>query len=218
MSGFDVLRQAVDSGSGVLLVSGHLGSMGLFFCVTGKSGIQMSIVGRSIDPEENPLPIRVRRFHQTRVRWIEEAVGNPFLLTGRGNYSRMLEKLHAGEVVMLLVDVVPSLVKPSLVKRTVPVTFFGAQAYFADGIASLFRESDARLIQWMIEWRRETRTHHIEFTDITDSVSRSESNSRILQSLVNRLEGIIRSHPDHWLSWDSLNHFYKAGPVSTQRG
>jgi KDO2-lipid IV(A) lauroyltransferase len=203
VSGFEMLKEAAESGSGVLLFSGHLGSTGLFFSFIGKSGIPMNIVGRSIDPEENPLHRSEWAFNKKRVRWIEEAVGNPFLLTGKGNYSSMLEKLHAGEVLMLLIDVLPT-----LTKRHVPVRFFGSTARFADGIASLFRESNARLIHYMIRWDQESKTHSIELTELTDSVSRSASNAVIMQTLIDQVEERIRRYPGHWWCWDSLAHYY----------
>jgi len=203
VSGLQLLKEAADSGSGVILFSGHLGSTGLFFSFIGKSGIPMNIVGRSIEPEENPLHPAEWSFNQKRVRWIEEAVRTPFLLTGRGNYSKMLTKLRSGEVVMLLIDVVPT-----LARRHVPVHFLGSRARIADGIASLFRESNARLVHFMIRWIRESRTHEIELIEMTNSVSRSSPNEVIMQTLIDQVEGKIRLYPDHWWCWDSLTHFY----------
>ena len=202
VSGLEVLKDAADSGAGVLLFSGHLGSTGLFFSYIGKSGVPMNIVGRSIDPDVNPLHPKVWAFNKKRVRWIEQAVGNPFLLTGKGNYSKMLEKLHAGEVLMLLIDVVPT-----LTKRNVSVRFLGSPARFADGIASLFRESSARLIHYMIRWDPKSRSHSIELIDLTDSVSRSASNEVIMQTLISRVEERIRLTPAHWWCWDSLSNY-----------
>jgi len=203
ISGFELLREAAHSGAGVLLFSGHLGSTGLFFSFLGKSGVPMNIVGRSIDPEENPLHPSEWAFNRKRVRWIEEAVENPFLLTGKGNYSRMLQKLNAGEVLMLLVDVVPS-----FTKHHVPVQFFGSTARFADGIASLFRESEARLFHYIIRWDPDTGSHFIELIELTDSVSRSASSQVIMQTLISIIEERIRRYPAHWWCWDSLTHYY----------
>jgi lauroyl/myristoyl acyltransferase len=204
ISGLEVLKGAVDSGSGVLLFSGHLGSTSLFFSFVGKSGISMNIVGRSIDPEENPLHPREWAFNKKRVRWIEEAVGNPFLLTGKGNYSKMLGKLNAGEVLMLLIDVVPQ-----LTRRHVPVQFFGKTARFADGIASLYRESNARLLNYLIRWDSASKAHSIEVRDLTGEVPRSSSNEFIMQALITRVEECIRLHPEHWWCWDSLEHYFQ---------
>ena len=125
-TGLDTLREAASSGDGVLLFSSHMGSTGLFFVFAGKSGVSMNIVGRSIEPEDNPLHPAVLRYNRKRVRWIETAIGHPFLMTGRGNYSRLMEKLRAGEVVMMLADVVPTLVNP---RHTTEVTFFGRRAW-----------------------------------------------------------------------------------------
>jgi lauroyl/myristoyl acyltransferase len=203
ISGLEILEEAAQSGSGVLLFSGHLGSTGLFFSFVGKSGVPMNIVGRSIDPEENPLHPSEWAFNKKRVRWIEEAVGYPFLLTGKGNYSKMLKKLRAGEVLMLLIDVVPA-----LTKHHVPVRFLDGNARFADGIASLFRESQARLVHYMVRWEPESSSHVIELVEMTDAVSRSASKQEIMQTLVDKVEERVRQNPSHWWCWDSLSHYH----------
>lgn len=202
--GLKVLKEAVAAGSGVLLFSGHIGSTGLFFSFVGKSGVPLNIVGRSIDPAENPLHPAEWAFNKKRVRWIEEAVGNPFLLTGMGNYSAMLKKLGSGEVVMLLIDVVPT-----LAKRHVPVLFFGRQARLADGIASLYKESNARLLTFVICWDHRSRKHSIEIRDLTESVPRDWSNQAIMQTLVGTVERYICDHPEQWWCWDSLAHYFQ---------
>ncbi len=94
ISGLEVLKEAVGSKAGVLLVSGHFGSTGLFFTVVGKQGIKINIVGRPIESQENPLHPARLRYNRKRVRWIEEAVNRPSLLTGKGNYPILLDKLR----------------------------------------------------------------------------------------------------------------------------
>jgi lauroyl/myristoyl acyltransferase len=206
ISGLDLLREAAESGSGVLLFSGHLGSTGLFFTFIGKHGLAMNIVGRSIDPSENPLHPSEWDFNKRRVAWIEDAVSNPFLLTGQGNYGRILEKLSCGETIMLLIDVVPT-----LTKRQVTVDFLGDTARFADGIASLYKQTEARLIHYVIRWDRSTNSHLIELVELTNAIPRSASKQIIMQSLANQVEKLIRLYPDHWWCWDSLSHFYPGG-------
>ena len=203
ISGLETLHHAIETGRGVLLFSGHFGSTGLFFTALGKEGIKMNVVGRSIDREENPLHPACLRYNRKRVKWIEEAVGNPFVLTGQGNYPLLRSKLQQGEVVTLLIDV-----PPTLLRRTVPVNFLGAQARFADGIASLFQGSGARLIHWTIQQPDGIRRQKIQMQDVTARVQDLSGTTEIMQRLVAILEERIRARPGHWLSWDSLEHFY----------
>lgn len=203
LSGFEMLKEAAESGDGVLLFSGHLGSTGLFFSVIGKKGVPLNIVGRSIDPEDNPLHPSEWSFNKKRVRWIEEAAGNPFLITGKGNYSTMLKKLQTGEVLMLLIDVVPL-----DTRHQVSVRFLGSAARFPDGIASLYRESRARLIHYMIRWEPASKKHSIELVDLTDALPRTASNQTIMQALVDQVAARIRRSPEHWWCWDSLTHYH----------
>lgn len=212
ISGFEVLKEAYEAREGVLLFSGHIGSTGLFFAVTGKMGIKMNIIGRSIDPGENPLHPAALTYNKNRVRWIEEAVGNPFLLTGRGSYPVMREKLDKGEVLLMLIDVVPL-----FVRRTLTVTFFRRPAAFPYGIASLYRQTRARLLQWTIHRNDEVGRQEIEIQDVTEQVDRSRNETEIVQRLVGLLQEKIRLYPGHWLLWDSLEHFYTAVQASNSR-
>ncbi len=205
-TGLETLREAASSGDGVLLFSSHMGSTGLFFVFAGKSGVPMNIIGRSIEPEDNPLHPAVLRYNRKRVRWIETAIGHPFLMTGRGNYSRLLEKLRAGEVVMMLADVVPALVNP---KHTTEVTFFGRRAWFPNGIASLFFTTGSRLLHWRIHRNKETGHQEIGISEVTDSFRPAADKAEFMQKLVALLEQDIRRYPDHWLGWDSLEHYYR---------
>lgn len=208
LRGLDLLEQAVASRRGALLFSGHLGSTGIFFAAVGKSGVPMNIIGRSIEPGENPLHPAAFRYNRKRVAWAESAVQRPYILTGRGKYPEMKARLQAGEIVMLLIDVLPI-----LLRRTVPVTFFGRQAYFGDGIASLYLETGAPVFQWTIH--REGN-QHAEIEDVTPLISGLREQQPIMQVLVSRLEKKIRAHPGHWHAWDSLTHFYTP-PASPNR-
>ncbi|HLV01286.1 MAG TPA: hypothetical protein VKZ59_08470 [Acidobacteriota bacterium] len=205
IDGMEELRRALASGKGVLFFSGHLGSLGLCGVVVSKHGIPVNIVARSIDPEENPLHPAAREYNRKKVAWIEEATSRKFLLTRRGNYPRIRELLRAGEVVMIAIDVLPQAVNP---RRSVLIEFMGQKAIFADGIASLYKETEASLIQWTIHRNPETGIQELELRDVTSRVGRQWEKWEIMQTLAGLIEEKIRKYPDHWHVWDSL-HLYE---------
>lgn len=207
VEGLDELRNAYARGKGVLYFSGHLGSPGLCGTVIGKHGIPVNIIARSIEPEENPLHPAARRFNRKKVAWIEDAVGRDFVLAGKGNYPRIRELLKAGEVVMILIDVLPQTVNP---RRTVPVQFLAQTCLFADGVASLYRETEASLVYWTICRNRRTGLQEIEIRDVTEKIGRQSSNQEIVQQLADLVEKKIRMCPEHWHIWDSVE-LYRSG-------
>jgi lauroyl/myristoyl acyltransferase len=211
--GRESLTDALQAGQGALLFSGHLGSTGFFFCYAGKSGIPMNIIGRPIDPEAIPLHPTVLEFNRRRVKGIEEAVSNPFILTGRGKFAEILEKLRRGEIVMSLVDVAPI-----GIKRTSPVVFLGLPARLPDGIAHIFRETGCRLIHWSIHHDPRRRRHSIRLQDVSREVIREEPRAAVLQKLVGCVERQILRHPEDWWCWDSLNHYLDDGRSLAESG
>ncbi len=106
---------------------------------------------------------------------------------------------------MILIDVVPN-----ILKRAVPVHFLGQSAFLGYGIASLFLETRARVIQWTIH--RQGRTQKIQITEVTKFIEGLTRNSQIMQKLADILEAKIQLHPGHWLSWNSLQLFYQPSP------
>ncbi len=202
VSGLPLLREAVAEGRGVLLFSGHVGCTGLFFVVMGLHGIRLNIVGLPLDPELVELPPALIAYARKRVQKIEAAVREPFLLTGKGNYPLMLDKLRRGETLMLLIDVVPT-----LLKRRVSVEFLGRSCQFGDGIASLHKATGARLLEWNIHQDLTSGVQRIEIRDPgLGDVSRW-SNQEIIQALARFVDERIRRHPEDWSQWDSLVHF-----------
>lgn len=205
VTGMEELQKARIRGNGVLFFSGHLGSLGLCWTVIGKHRIPINIVARSIEPEENPLHPAARDYNQKKVAWIEEAIARKFVLTRRGNYPRVRELLRSGEVVMIAIDVLPDIVNP---RRTVSVELMGQKCTLADGIASLYQETQASLVQWTIHHDPRSGLQKIELRDVTARVERQGSKREIVQTLANLLEEKILKYPEHWHVWDSV-HLYR---------
>lgn len=202
VSGFDQLQAAVEEGHGVLFFSGHFGSLGLCWSVVGKMGIPLTIVARSLEPEETYLHPAARVYNRRKVAWIEQAINRPFVLTRRGNYPVVKKRLSEGEVIMIAIDVLPDIVKA---KRTVTIEFLGKPALFADGIASLYRSTQARLIQYTICADRKRNRQQIELRDVTGLVDRSGTKQQIVQKLARLLEEKIFENPQEWHVWDSVS-------------
>ncbi len=205
ISGLETLREAIARGRGVMLFSGHIGCTGLFFVAMGLNGVRLNIIGLPLDSGQIQFPAPFLAYAQNRVAGIERAIGAPFILTGRGNYPLMLEKLQAGEVLMILIDVIPG-----LVKRRVEVDFLGRPCWFGDGAVQLCRSTGARLLEWNIHQDLKSDRHRIEIRDPGVGDLASQSNQQAMAKLAAILDRRIRRHPEDWGQWDSLTLFERS--------
>ena len=210
--GLELLQRAHESSRGLLLLSGHLGSLGLLFALCGKQGFPLNIVSRAIEPDVNPLPPAHIRYARKRVRWMEEALTVPFLDTGRGNFPKLVKKLEQGETVFITIDVVPT-----GLKRTVPVRFLGIDTAFADGAAALRLATGARLLWVTVRYDRDLRRQLIEFEDIPESLRGLRSSQELTTAIAGLIDAKIRQYPEQWKLWDSLDHFETVGTIGSDR-
>lgn len=205
--GVESLRSALKSPKGVLLVCGHFGSFGLFMMLLGKLGIRLHVIGRPLD--QNPMHPAAWRFNRRLVARIEQEIGNPFILTGRGKYFEIRDRLLAAEGVLIMADV-----PPHLVKRKVPVSFLGQTGFFADGIVNLFKETGASLFCGSILRDQKSGRYQMEFRDVSSLFPRHEGKEILVQKMASMVERTILEHPQDWHFWDSLDHYY---PGSSSR-
>ncbi len=200
ISRLEELKAAQAQGQGVIIATGHLGCVGLLFTLLGRLGFHPNLVFQ--DPEElTTQHDSWKRYARIRISQLERQVRRPILYTKHGHYPRMKTILRRGECLLLGFDIVPS-----LVERTVEVEFFGQPSIFPDGIASLYRETDARVVLSWIQ-PKEDGSHNIEFKDITRVLEEANNRRDVMQLLVNHLERQIRRHPAAWQLWDSWNLF-----------
>ncbi|MBI4454686.1 MAG: hypothetical protein HY644_02170 [Acidobacteria bacterium] len=203
VEGLEDLQKAAGHPGGVLLILGHWGSSGTLFVALGKRGVSFHIVGRPLERNTDRLQPAQLRYGKKRVLDIETAVGHPFLLTGLGNFARMRELLRSGEMVMIMFDVTPN-----ILRHVQTVQFFGRKAYFANGVAQLQRQTGARVFRGSIYRSRRHPYQRIRIWEIP--VIASMSQDQLLQQLVCTLEDEIRKRPFEWTLWDSMGWFYQA--------
>ncbi|MBI2821204.1 MAG: hypothetical protein HYX74_03170 [Acidobacteria bacterium] len=208
VDGLENLRRAAHPG-GALLLLGHWGSACTLFVALGRRGVSFHIVGRPLERATDCLHPAHLRYGKKRVADIEKAVGHPFLYTGRGNFERMQDLLHAGQIIMIMFDVTPN-----ILRHVRPVRFFDRTAYFADGVVRLQRQTGARLFRGSIRRQRHPPYQRIQIREV--DVASSTGDDELLQQLVGMLEEEIREDPSRWTLWDSLGWFYQ--PPETNSG
>ena len=200
ISGLEELKAAQAQGRGVIIATGHIGCVALLFTLLGRLGFHPYLVFQ--DPAElTTQSDSWKRYARARISRLERQVVRPILYTKRGHYPRMKTILRRGECLLLGFDIVPS-----LVERTVEVEFFGQPSVFPYGIASLYRQTGARVVLSWIQ-PQEDGSHNLEFKDITSVLEAANDRREVMQLLVNQLEGQIRQHPAAWQLWDSWNLF-----------
>ena len=211
ITGFELLREAADSGRGVLLYTAHQGSTGLCLTVLGKMGIPINLVFRSLEGVPG-MPPAWHRFGNERIRLLEKAVKRPVIWTERGNYFAMRRKLRQGEVVLMGLDVVPT-----YMKRTIRVRFLDRMASFPVGMAQLYLDARPQVLLWSINQDSSYR-YHILIEDVSPSLQGLEDRRQVTQAMVRGLERNVRRHPEEWLVWESLHDFFEKGAESDCRG
>jgi lauroyl/myristoyl acyltransferase len=198
----EALQSAALSGRGALFVSGHFGSLALPVSVIGKRGIPLNCVARSIEPQDNPLHPAQYRYACKRVRWIEQATQKPSVLAGHTSYFKVRKLLRGGQVITVLIDVLPV---PA--RNRACVSFLGKDAFLGDGVARLYEDTGAHLLYWNCIHDSERRKLIVEIRDITEEVAKVADRAAVMQILAQLLSGGIARRPDHWMLWDSLVHF-----------
>ena len=185
VDGLEHLTAALACGRGVILLSGHIGNWewgGAFFAL---SGIHVKAVA---------LPHgagRVTRFfdERRRAKGIE-------VLPFAGSTFAMVESLHAGGVVGLIVD-------RDYAHQGIPVRFFDATTMVPRAHASLALKTGAALVPGFC-LRGQGGRHRllvrppIPFADL-EALAPDHRVEALVARCLREFEAVIGAHPDQWL-------------------
>ncbi len=201
VSGLEAVREAVSSGRGALMVTGHLGCVGVFMHWLGQRGLGVNLV--FLPPEDlRHMPVSWYRYARRRIGRIETAAGRPILYTRRNRYFRMRRQLRRGEALMIAVDV-----PQKRRKHTVEARLLGRCGRFPIGPARLWSDSGASLFFWTIH-QEPDGCHQVRIQELTGQLTARHDLQATTQVLVGCLEQQIRRHPQDWLMWESAHGFF----------
>lgn len=196
-SGLEHFRAAEAKGSGVLLLTGHLGNWELGALAHGAVVGPISVMVR---PIANPLVDRI-------VEARRSAHGNR-VIAKRNSAREVLKSLSAGGTVGILAD------QNALPEDAVFVEFFGMPAAAHKGFAQLALRSGAAVVPAFARWDPASGRHVVEYGPEIEIV-RSGVAERDIEINTQRfqrvLEEQVRANPDQWL-W--IHRRWKTQPAT----
>jgi lauroyl/myristoyl acyltransferase len=199
--GREHLDAALAAGRGAIVFSAHYGAMCLAIILLARLGYRMNVMARSLEPDENPLHDVIRRYGEHKVAALERFIGSPFIIPGTPEaMQRIRAALAGGEVVYMLIDV-----PPELVRHRGRVQFLGHAAELPLGIEYLAGETGAALVPFVV--RRDA--HRLGHTLVLrEAVPGPADGPGALQRCVSVLEEEIRADPSQFFMWEYARSFW----------
>lgn len=184
--GRERVMEAIESGRGVLFLTGHMGAWEL-----GPISLRLS--------GSPPVNFLVRRIDNPHVEALAERYrtlcGNR-TIDKRDAARGVLSALRAGEMIGILVDL------NTLDHESVFVDFFGRQASTTPGLAVFALRTDAVVIPVFSHWNdAECRyvLHFYEPVEVVRTGSKEDDIRENTQRFTKIVEEFVREHPDQWL-------------------
>lgn len=176
---------AVAQGRGVILLTGHIGAWELSVYAHSVYGYPMSFLKRNVD---NPLveALAERRRASFGNRGIDK----------RGSVREILKTLKAGGVVGILADLNASR------EEGVFCDFFGIPACTTAGVATLALRTGAVVLPGYLLWDEAAQIHRLHFEPPVETINTGNQKEDVQANtarFTQRLEAVIRRHPDQWL-------------------
>lgn len=187
----NTILEALERGSGVILVTAHVGNWEI-------SGRALQATGRPVHIVMAREPNQTTQEYAWRSR---QRSGIDVILSDSSVFSvfNMIRVLRRNEILAIQLDRgAPS---PTAPRGTRDVEFFGAPAPFQEGPFQLARISGAPVIP-VFTLRRGTRHYEIRLGE-PRYVSRTDPGDldAALHETVAILAGIVREHPDQWFQF-----------------
>jgi KDO2-lipid IV(A) lauroyltransferase len=186
MENLEVATRAIESGRGVLFVTGHTGAW------------ELTPVGLRLSGAP-PMSFLVRRIDNARVERLADdyrtRCGNR-TIDKREAARPVLEALRRGEAVGVLVDL------NALEREGVFVDFFGTPASTSTGPAAFALRSNAVVVPAFARWDEAEQRHVLRFQEpleLDRTGSKEEDVRAATARITAALEAFVREHPDQWL-------------------
>jgi KDO2-lipid IV(A) lauroyltransferase len=176
---------AVAQGRGVILLTGHIGAWELSVYAHSVYGYPMSFLKRNVD---NPLVEALAE--RRRARFGNRGIDK------RGSVREVLKTLKAGGVVGILADLNASR------EEGVFCDFFGTPACTTAGVATLALRTGAVVLPGYLLWDEAAQMHRLHFEPPVETINTGNQKEDVQANTARytqRLEAVIRRHPEQWL-------------------
>jgi KDO2-lipid IV(A) lauroyltransferase len=176
------LQSAFAGGKGVLILSLHLGNGDLAIASLSRRGYKMNLISKLFKNRWlNDLWFGMRAKHGTR-----------FIAPEKSSFD-ILKALKRKEAVVFVLD---QFMGPPVGVRT---KFFGHETGTAAGLATIALRTGAPVLP-SYDYRKTDGKHVVVFeAPIHDQSLTDENIARITQTYTDKIEAIIRQHPEQWM-------------------
>ncbi|HEX7727612.1 MAG TPA: lysophospholipid acyltransferase family protein [Terracidiphilus sp.] len=183
--GLDHYKQALARGTGVLILTGHLGAWELSSFYHSLMGHPMSMVIRRLDNRRLDAYVNsIRCMHGNRI-------------LPKDDFARgLLTSMHLGHAVGILMDT--NMTPP----QGVFASFFGKEACTGSGLARIALKTGAAVLPGFMLWEPAERKYVLHFGPPLEFARTGNNNADVLsatQQCNHVLEQWIRRYPDQWL-------------------
>lgn len=183
--GLEHYLAAREKGSGVLIVTAHLGAWELSSFWHSLMGYPMAMVIRRLDnPRVDRLVNDIRCLHGNRV-------------VHKDDFARgLLSAMKRGETVGILMDT--NMTPP----QGVFVPFFGVEACTASGLARVALRTGAAVLPGFMVWEEREKRYVLHFGRAIELVRTGDDERDVVENTARftaEIEGMIRQYPEQWL-------------------
>ena len=194
---WEVWQQAVDSGEGVVLVTGHVGNWEMASTLPEARGDSCLHVVREeeMDPDAQAF-VAERLARRTGDGYVTHFAAGVEPTLG----VKLYEALTRGEVVALQGD------RPRKQGRSVPVTFLGRPYQLPAGPLALARQAGVPLVPAFV-FRTGRRAYRIRFSDpirVPRTPDRPGDLETAAQQLADQIAAAVRHRPHQWFVFREL--------------
>lgn len=178
--GRDTLERALQSGSGVIVITAHVGNWERAAFYLSNLGYKLFVVAG----------VQMNRLFSDSVRKAKEKTGIQ-VVNPESSYRVLFRGLKSGGIVALLLD-------GDVYTEGTPVSFFGNTVTMPSGVVRLHRRSGAPILSGYCR-RTGNDNYRIVIRDVlTQKTSRELSDREIIDLLYRELESIISDNFDQW--------------------
>ena len=185
--GLQHIEQALTRGSGLVLVTAHIGNWDMAGAFLAGRGYPVNVIVETLQPPGwNELVQRLRELTGMRAIPLESGV------------RQMLRALRQNEILAVLID------RP-LEGEGVPVRFFGAETRVPAGAATLaVRAGASVVVAATLRYGDRFEAHVSPPIEFEPSGDPADDVAAITQRVMTWLEGLIRRYPDQWFMFRNM--------------